>query len=102
MLVLLGADAPAPLVALALLASAGAVEAMAGLSRTAFRQASVDAGLARLAALDCDILLTPHPSASGMRDKVLASDWQSGMTCAAYAADRLAVLEERLAMEAAQ
>lgn len=52
MLVLLGADAPAPLVALALLASAGAVEAMAGLSRTAFRQASVDAGLARLAALD--------------------------------------------------
>lgn len=52
MLVLLGADAPAPLVALALLASAGAVEAMAGLSRTAFRQASVDAGLARLAAID--------------------------------------------------
>lgn len=59
-------------------------------------------GLARLAALDCDILLTPHPSASGMRDKLLASDWQSGMSCAAYAADRLAVLEERLAREAAQ
>jgi len=65
MLVLLGAHAPAPLVALALLASAGAVEAMAGLSRTAFRQASVDAGLNRLAALDAlplgDI---PTPSAA--------------------------------------
>jgi ATP-binding cassette subfamily C protein CydC len=65
MLVLLGADAPAPLVALALLASAGAVEAMAGLSRTAFRQASVDAGLARLAALDALPLDdTPAPSAA--------------------------------------
>ncbi|OAH42346.1 ABC transporter [Sphingobium yanoikuyae] len=65
MLVLLGADAPAPLVALALLASAGAVEAMAGLSRTAFRQASVDAGLARLAALDALPLEdAPAPSAA--------------------------------------
>lgn len=65
MLVLLGADAAAPLVALALLASAGAVEAMAGLSRTAFRQASVDAGLARLAALDALPLDdAPAPSAA--------------------------------------
>lgn len=65
MLVLLGAHAPAPLVALALLASAGAVEAMAGLSRTAFRQASVDAGLARLAALDALPLDdAPAPSAA--------------------------------------
>lgn len=65
MLVLLGANAPAPQVALALLASAGAVEAMAGLSRTAFRQASVDAGLARLAALDALPLNdAPAPSAT--------------------------------------
>ncbi|WP_313336051.1 ATP-binding cassette domain-containing protein [Sphingobium yanoikuyae] len=65
MLVLLGADAPAPQVALALLASAGAVEAMAGLSRTAFRQASVDTGLARLAALDALPLDdAPAPSAA--------------------------------------
>ncbi|WIA55125.1 ATP-binding cassette domain-containing protein [Sphingobium sp. WTD-1] len=65
MLVLLGANAPAPQVALALLASAGAVEAMAGLSRTAFRQASVDAGLARLAALDALPLDdAPAPSAA--------------------------------------
>lgn len=57
-------------------------------------------GIARLAALDCDILLTPHPSASGMRDKLLAGDLTSGMDCAAYAADRLALLETRLASEA--
>lgn len=59
-------------------------------------------GLARLAALDCDILLTPHPSASQMRDKLLAGNLAGGMTCAAYAADRLARLEERLAQEIAQ
>ncbi len=58
-------------------------------------------GLSRLAALGCDILLTPHPSASGMRDKLLAGDWESGMGCAQYAADRLQLLEARLAQEAA-
>lgn len=58
--------------------------------------------LARLAALDCDILLTPHPSASGMRDKLLAGDLASGMDCAAYAAAALARLDARLAQEAAQ
>ncbi len=57
-------------------------------------------GLARLAALDCDVLLTPHPSASHMRDKLLAGDLAGGMTCAAYAADRLARLEQRLEQEA--
>jgi metallo-beta-lactamase class B len=59
-------------------------------------------GLARLAALDCDILLTPHPSASQMRDKLVSGDLASGMDCAAYAADRLERLEARLAQEAAQ
>lgn len=59
-------------------------------------------GVARLASLDCDILLTPHPSASGMRDKLLASDWQTGETCVSYAADRLALLEERLVREGSQ
>lgn len=58
-------------------------------------------GLARLAALDCDILLTPHPSASRMREKLLRGDLTSGMGCAAYAADRLKRLEARLAKEAA-
>lgn len=59
-------------------------------------------GIARLSALDCDILLTPHPSASDMRDKLVAGDIAAGMDCAAYASDRLARLEERLAMEAAR
>ena len=57
-------------------------------------------GIARLAALDCDILLTPHPSASEMRDKLVAGDIASGMNCAAYAANRLQMLEARLALEA--
>ena len=56
-------------------------------------------GLARLAALDCDILLTPHPSASGMRSKLVAGDLESGMDCAAYAADRLSLLDARLEQE---
>lgn len=49
--VLFAADAPAPRVALALLAAAGSIEAMTGLARSAFRAASVDAGLRRIAAL---------------------------------------------------
>ncbi|APE28528.1 MBL fold metallo-hydrolase [Aurantiacibacter gangjinensis] len=59
-------------------------------------------GIARLAALDCDILLTPHPSASGMRDKLIAGDLTGGMDCQAYAADRLERLEARLAHEAGE
>ncbi len=56
-------------------------------------------GLNRLASLDCDVLLTPHPSASGMRDKLVAGDIAGGMDCAAYAADRLALLDQRLSQE---
>ena len=63
----------------------------------AFRE-SID----RLAQLDCDILLTPHPSGSGMRDKLVAGDLTSGTNCAAYAADRLERLEARLAQETGQ
>jgi len=59
-LVLRLADAPAPRVALALLVAAGAVEAMAGLARTAFRRAGVAAGLRRLDAL----LALPEPVAA--------------------------------------
>ena len=58
------------------------------------------ASLARLAALECDILLTPHPSASGMRDKALAGDFAAGEGCAAYAARLVSRLEARLAEEA--
>lgn len=58
-IVLLLSSGPAPQVALALLATAGAIEAMAGLARTAFRQASVGEGLRRLEAL----LTLPEPAA---------------------------------------
>lgn len=57
--------------------------------------------LARVAALDCDVLLTPHPSASGMRDKLLADDLTSGMNCRDFAAAVTARLDARLAKEAA-
>lgn len=59
-------------------------------------------GLARLMDLDCDLLLTPHPSASGMRDKLLAGDLTSGMNCAEYAELQDARLTARLAEEAQQ
>lgn len=55
------ATGPAPQVALALLATAGAIEAMGGLARTAFRKASVSEGLRRLETL----LALPDPVAVG-------------------------------------
>lgn len=58
-------------------------------------------GLARLAQLECDILLTPHPSASEMRDKLLAGDLTSGMNCAEYAEMMDTRLSLRLAEEEA-
>ncbi|HSG54820.1 MAG TPA: hypothetical protein VLA45_05145, partial [Paracoccaceae bacterium] len=63
--------------------------------------AAYRAGIARVAELDCDILLTPHPSASEMRDKLLADDLTSGMNCRQYAASTTERLNERLAQEAA-
>lgn len=64
--------------------------------------AAYRAGIARLAELDCDILLTPHPSASGMRDKLLAGDLASGMNCRQYAASISERLDTRLAEETAR
>ncbi|TIX50248.1 MBL fold metallo-hydrolase [Alteraurantiacibacter aquimixticola] len=61
---------------------------------------SYRAGLNLLTRLDCDILLTPHPSASGMRDKLLAGDLTSGMNCADYAASITERLDARIAEEA--
>jgi metallo-beta-lactamase class B len=58
--------------------------------------------IARIAGADCDILLTPHPSASAMRDKLVAGDLASGMTCQEYAASIAARLDARLAQEATQ
>lgn len=58
-------------------------------------------GLAALAELDCDILLTPHPSASQLLTKLAANDLASGMDCAAYSSSVENRLDARLAKEAA-
>ena len=55
--------------------------------------------LARVAALDCDILLTPHPSASGMRDRILAGSLSGPPSCRDYAEGIARRLDERLAKE---
>ena len=64
--------------------------------------AAYRAGLAELAALDCDILLTPHPSASQMRERLVAGDLTDATACRTYAASIDARLNERLAADAAR
>jgi metallo-beta-lactamase class B len=59
-------------------------------------------GLARLAQMDCDLLITPHPSASGMRDRLLAGGLTDPAACKAYADSRTKMLDERLAKEAGE
>lgn len=63
--------------------------------------AAYRAGLARLAALDCDILMTPHPVASAMRARLVAGSLAEPAPCRAYAATIGGRLDERLAREAA-
>ncbi len=64
--------------------------------------AAFRASFAKVAALDCDILLTPHPSASGLRRRLAAGEpLLDPAACRNYAAARSAALEERLAKEAA-
>ena len=59
-------------------------------------------GIARLAALDCDLLLTPHPSASNMPARLKGeAPWIDPGACQAYAASVTARLDARLAKEAA-
>ncbi|PKP94271.1 MAG: subclass B3 metallo-beta-lactamase [Alphaproteobacteria bacterium HGW-Alphaproteobacteria-14] len=58
-------------------------------------------GIARLAGLECDMLLTPHPSASDMLARARTGSLQGGMTCAAYAASKNRAIDDRLAKEAA-
>lgn len=62
--------------------------------------AAFRASIAKVTALECDILLTPHPSASGMRDKLMAGDLSAGTTCRAYADALGKRLDTRLAEEA--
>jgi metallo-beta-lactamase class B len=59
------------------------------------------ASIARIAALDCDILLTPHPSASDMMERFAAKSMEDANACRAYSARLTKQLDERLAKEKA-
>jgi metallo-beta-lactamase class B len=64
--------------------------------------ATFRASLRNLAALDCDILLTPHPSASDMVNRLAGSaPLTNPGACKTYAATAGKRLDERLAKEAA-
>ena len=57
---------------------------------------------AKIAALDCDILITPHPSASRMPDRFAGrAPLEDRNACRDYAEARTKQLDERLAKEAA-
>ena len=59
--------------------------------------------IARVAALDCDILLTPHPAASNMPARLLGTaPIADPNACRSYAASLTKRLDERLAKEAAK
>jgi metallo-beta-lactamase class B len=59
------------------------------------------ASIAKVAALDCDILLTPHPSASHMVDRMIGREpLENANACRDYAARLTKQLDERLAKEA--
>jgi metallo-beta-lactamase class B len=58
--------------------------------------------IAKVAALDCDILLTPHPSASHMIDRLAGrAPLSDSNACRDYAGSLTKQLDERLAKEAA-
>jgi metallo-beta-lactamase class B len=63
--------------------------------------ATFRASLDKVAALDCDILLAPHPSAAGMRDRLVKGDLTGAPNCKDYADGLRKQLDERLAKEAA-
>lgn len=60
------------------------------------------ASIAKIAASPCEILLTPHPSASAMRDRLaLGKPLFDPEACKAYAASLTRQLDDRLAKELA-
>lgn len=63
--------------------------------------AAFRAGLGQLRALECGMLLTPHPSASDMLTRARTGTMQGGVTCAEYADSKTKALDDRLAKEAA-
>jgi len=65
--------------------------------------AAYRASIAKIAALDCDILLTPHPSASKMLERLaLGKPLLDTNACRDYAAQLTKQLDERLAKEQAK
>lgn len=66
------------------------------------RVATFRQSIAAVAALDCDILMTPHPSASAMRQRIVEGSLARSGACSAYAAQVSAGLDARLAKEAGQ
>lgn len=64
--------------------------------------AAYRASIAKVAALDCDILLTPHPSASHMVERLAGREpLADSNACRDYAASLTKQLDERLAKETA-
>ena len=63
--------------------------------------AAYRASIGKVAALDCDILLTPHPSASDMVHRLARAEIEDPNACREYAAGLTKQLDERLAKEAA-
>jgi metallo-beta-lactamase class B len=64
--------------------------------------ATFRSSFAKIAASPCDILLTPHPSGSAMRDRMTgAKPLFDQQGCKAYAAQQAKALDDRLAKEAA-
>ena len=64
--------------------------------------AAFRAGLHRLAAVECDILMTPHPSASNMISRMAGkAPLANADACRDYAATQAKRLDERLAKETA-
>lgn len=59
------------------------------------------AGLQRLRGIQCDILLTPHPSASNMLERAASGSLVGGMSCIEFADAVEKRLDDRLAKEAA-
>ena len=63
--------------------------------------AAFRASFAKVAALPCDILLTPHPSGSAMIERMRNGNFENHGQCADYARKQSAALDRRLAKEQA-
>jgi metallo-beta-lactamase class B len=65
--------------------------------------ATFRASLAKIAALTCDLVITPHPAASDLYERLAGrAALSSTSACASYAAAGRALLDRRLAEERAQ